>query len=65
MFKSRAKRTLRAFSVPSKTSFFAGLVFVVFFLTVALGLKSIHIKLRESAFLIGISAWDERDQTKI
>ena len=56
------RRTFRAFAVPSRTSFFAGLVFAVFFLTAALGLKNIHIK--ESAFLIGLSAWDERDQKK-
>ena len=35
---------------------------LLYFLTAALGLKNIHIK--ESAFLTGLSAWDERDQTK-
>ena len=35
---------------------------LLYFLTAALGLKNILIK--ESAFLIGLSVWDERDQTK-
>ena len=62
MFKSRAEKNFSCFCCSKQNFFLRRSSVCCIFLMAALGLKNIHIK--ESAFLIGLSAWDERDQKK-